>query len=676
MASAAKAITARDRSIRFYTTMARISAADKAIQRGLAAGELQFQYYPAGGQEAIPAGIEPHLSRDDYAVITYRCIHDIVAKGTPLREIMAEMYGKAAGTSKGKGGPMHLSDPRSGLMVTTGIVGAGLPIANGLALAAQLQKSGRVTIVNFGDGATITGAFHEALTLASVWQLPVVFVCQNNQYAEYTSLAEYTRSSSLAAKAAAYEIPGVCVDGTDPRAVYAAAGDAIERARSGKGPTFIEATCHRLQGHAFGSDDSHMEKTALEAAKKAAPVPVFRALLLAEKIATEAELAEIDRRARAEVDEAIRFARDASAPSADELYTDVFASSTAIPELDQRAPMRAAGTTPSKDATRKITFGAAVGEALDIALGRDQRVVLLGEDIADPAGGVVKTTAGLSSKYGRDRVRPTPIAESAIVGAAIGAALAGMRPVAEIMINDFFAVCMDQVANHAAKLRYMSGGRTSVPLTIRTLTAGNVGSFGAQHSQSLEAWLAHTPGLKIVYPSTPYEAKGLLLSCIDDDDPCVFFESMRTYFTPGPVPEGYYTIPLGVADIKRPGKDVTIISYGWPLAEALAAADTLAEEGVEAEVLDLRTIVPLDRAAVLESVGRTGRALIVHAAVEFAGFGAELASIIHQNLHGQLLAPVRRVGAKYTPVPFSQALESLHFPNQPRILDAVHTLLS
>jgi pyruvate/2-oxoglutarate/acetoin dehydrogenase E1 component/TPP-dependent pyruvate/acetoin dehydrogenase alpha subunit len=658
----------------YYRTMTRIAAADKAIQRGLGAGELQFQYYPAGGQEAIPAGIAPLLGADDYLVITYRCIHDIVAKGTPMREIMAEMYGRAAGTSKGKGGPMHLSDPHSGLMVTTGIVGGGVPIANGLALAEQLKGTNRVAVVSFGDGATSTGAFHEAMNLAAVWKLPVVFVCQNNQYAEYTGLDEYTLNKAFGTRGAAYGMPGVTVDGTDPVAVHAAAAAAIERARNGLGPTLLEAVCHRLQGHAFGSEETHMDKGALQAARKAAPVPRFRARLIEEGHATEAELARIDTEARAEVDDAIEFARAAPLPAADEIYTDVYAHTGLIPELSALPPA-APSTEPAGTATRQLTLGGAVNEALDIALGADKRVFLLGEDIADPAGGVVKTTYGLSTKHGRDRVRPTPIAESAIVGAAIGAALAGMRPVAEIMINDFLEVCMDQVANHAAKLRYMSGGRTSVPLTIRTVTAGFIGSFGAQHSQSLEAWLTHTPGLKVVYPSTPHDAKGLLLSCIHDDDPCIFFEPMRLNFTPGPVPEGDYRIPLGRAALRRAGRDLTIISYGWTMVDSLAAAEKLAQEGIDAEVLDLRTLVPLDRAAILESVGRTKRAVVVHSAVEFGGFGAELATIIHTHLHGDLRKPVARVGARYTPVPFSQALEGLHFPSEARILEAARTLM-
>jgi pyruvate/2-oxoglutarate/acetoin dehydrogenase E1 component/TPP-dependent pyruvate/acetoin dehydrogenase alpha subunit len=669
------AVAMRGLCLSLYTTMARIAAADKAIQRGLSAGELQFQYYPAGGQEAIPAGICSVLNPDDYVVATYRVIHDIVAKGTPLNEIMAEMYGRQAGSCKGKGGPMHMSDPQSGLMVTTGIVGGGIPIASGLALGEQMKGSGKVVVVNFGDGATSIGAFHEGLIMASIWKLPVVFVCQNNQYAEYTAIDEYTLTRDFSKRAAAYEMPGIRVDGTDPLAVREAARQAIERARRGEGPTLIEAYCERLQGHAFGSDEGHMDKERLRAAKAVAPVPKFRKRLLDEGLATEVELAAIDASARREVDEAMAYAKASPLPPAEEVYLDVFGDPTALPpgEGPGSGSHGKAETLPATE--RMITFSQAVNEALAIALETDPRVFLMGEDIADPAGGVLKTTAGLSTRFGRDRVRPTPIAETGIIGAAIGAAMAGMRPVPEIMINDFLMVAMDQLANHAAKLRYMSGGRTNVPLTIRTVSAGFVGSFGAQHSQSLESWLAHSPGLKVVYPSTAADAKGLLLSCIWDEDPCVFFEAARVYFNPGPVPEGDYRIPLGVADVKRAGSDLTIVSYGWPVIEALGVAEQMAKEGISIEVVDLRSIVPLDLETVLASVRKTGRALVVHAGVGFSGFGAELAAQIHQHLHGALKAPVGRVCGRYTPIPFSQGIESLHFPTGERIADGVRAVL-
>lgn len=658
-------------AVQIYRTMARIAEADRRICQGLAAGELQFQYYPAAGQEAIPAAIAAHLRSDDYAVITYRCIHDIVAKGAPMREIMAEMYGRATGTSKGKGGPMHLSDPNSGLMATTGIVGAGAPIATGLALAAQLTGSGRVTICTFGDGAANIGAVHEALNLAALWRLPVVFVCQNNLYAEYTSFARSTASADIAARAVGYAMAGERVDGCDPVATWEAAGRAVARARAGDGPTLLECVAHRLQGHSFGSAEEHMDAEALAAARADPPVKSFRARLIDNGWADEAALAAIDAAAVAEVDDAQAFAQGSEAPPASEFESDIFASEADLPDR----PRPAAAPATARGETRKMTYAAAINAALDHALAHDPAVILIGEDIEDPAGGIAKATAGLSTRHGRDRVRGTPISEQAIVGAAIGAALAGMKPVAEIMINDFAMVCMDQIANHAAKLRYMSGGRTGVPLVLRTLTAGAVGSFGAQHSQSLEAWFAHIPGLKVIAPSTPADAHGMLLSAIDDPDPVIVLEAMRCYFGSGPVEVGR-ALPLGQASVARTGRDLTIIGYGWAMQEALAAAGALADEGIEAEVVDLRSLVPLDFATVAASVERTGRALIVHAAVEFCGFGAELAARLQEALWGRLKAPVARLGGRYTPIAFAQALEAMHFPDARRIGDRARALVA
>nr|WP_310525169.1 dehydrogenase E1 component subunit alpha/beta [Polymorphobacter sp.] len=659
-------------AVTVYRTMARIAATDKRIQQGLAAGDLQFQYYPCGGQEAIPATIAAHLRPDDQSVITYRCIHDIVAKGTPLTEIMAEMYGRVTGTSKGKGGPMHLSDPNSGLMATTGIVGAGAPIATGLALAAQMQGSDRVTLCSFGDGAANIGAVHEALNLAGLWKLPLVFVCQNNLYAEYTDFANSTAAPDIASRAAGYGIAGEKVDGTDPHALYEAAGRAVARARSGEGPTLLECVAHRLQGHSYGSDEGHMDAGLLATARAEAPLITFRARLLRDGV-TAARLDAIDAAALAEVDAAQAFAQSSPHPGDDELYRDVFADAADIPEAGSIRPRIV--ETPPPTSGRKITFGQAVNEAMDIALGNDPAVLLLGEDIEDPAGGIVKATYGLSSKHGRARVRGTPISEQAIVGAAIGASLVGMKPIAEIMINDFAMVCMDQIANHAAKLRYMSGGRTSVPITLRMLTAGKVGSFGAQHSQSLEAWFAHVPGLKIVAPSNAHDAKGMLLSAIDDPDPVIFLEAMRCFFVPGFVSEGDYRVPLGKAAIARPGNDVTIISYSWMMQEALAAAAALQKRGIDAEVIDLRSLVPLDTDGVMASVGKTGRVLIIHAAIEFGGFGGELAAILQQRLWGRLKGPVERLGARYSPVPFAQGLENQHFPDAAQIVARVQTMM-
>jgi pyruvate/2-oxoglutarate/acetoin dehydrogenase E1 component len=317
----------------------------------------------------------------------------------------------------------------------------------------------------------------------------------------------------------------------------------------------------------------------------------------------------------------------------------------------------------------------AINLALDDAMALDPSVILLGEDIGDEEeGGVVGVTRGLSTKYGKNRVRTTPISEQAIIGAAIGAAIVGMRPVAEIMLMNFTAVAMDMIVNHAAKLRYMSGGQTHVPLTIRTMTGAGFGT-GGQHADYLEAWFAHTAGIKVVAPSSPAEAYGLMLSCVFDDDPCLFIENMPTYWKPGAVPESGVRIPLGKANIARAGNDVTLVSYSRTVADCLVAADELSKEGVDCEVIDLRTVAPWDAESVLKSVARTRRAVIVHEAVKPFGVGAEIACRINEELFGHLAAAVQRVGAHHTPVPFSKKLESEFVPTLARITSAVRATL-
>jgi len=327
-------------------------------------------------------------------------------------------------------------------------------------------------------------------------------------------------------------------------------------------------------------------------------------------------------------------------------------------------------TPPGADTGVTLSMRAALNLALSEALAADDDVVLIGEDLADPAGGISQVTQGLSTEFGTDRVRDTPISEAAIVGAAVGAAMAGMRPVAELMIMDFVSIALDQLVNHAAKARFMSGGLLSVPLTLRTAVFGGIGS-GATHSQTLEAWLAHIPGLKVAIPSTPADAKGLLTTCIFDDDPCVLIENVALYGTTGPVPEGDHRVPLGLADVKRPGRDVTIVTYGRTVRDALRAAELLAAEQIDVEVVDIRSLVPLDTAAILESVGRTRRAVVAHHATRFAGFGAELASVINEELFGELEAPVGRVGAGFAPIGSAPTLEASVMPSVAILADAV-----
>jgi pyruvate dehydrogenase E1 component beta subunit len=325
--------------------------------------------------------------------------------------------------------------------------------------------------------------------------------------------------------------------------------------------------------------------------------------------------------------------------------------------------------TAVRDKIKPMNTILAVNLALDEAMGLDPNVILLGEDIADgQEGGIVGVTKGLSSKYGNSRVRSTPISEQAIIGAAIGASIVGMRPVAEIMLMNFTTVAMDMIVNHAAKLRYMSGGQTHVPITIRTMTGAGFGT-GGQHADYLEAWFAHTAGMKVVAPSSPADAYGLMLSCIFDEDPCLFIENMPSYWTPGAPPQVGQRIPLGQAKVLREGSDVTLISYSRMVQDCATVAEKLAKEGIQVELIDLRTISPLDEASLLRSVAKTRRAVVVHEAVRRFGVGAEIAALLHEHLFGDLKAPIQRVGANHSPVPFSKTLEAAHVP-QPETIEA------
>jgi pyruvate/2-oxoglutarate/acetoin dehydrogenase E1 component len=318
-----------------------------------------------------------------------------------------------------------------------------------------------------------------------------------------------------------------------------------------------------------------------------------------------------------------------------------------------------------------MTCQQAINSALDGEMRLDDSVIIIGEDIADPPGGVIGTTKGLSTTYGTDRVLATPIAEQAIIGAAIGASLGGYRPVAEIMFFDFLAVCADQFANHAAKLRYMSGGRTGVPITVMTVVAA--GRFGAQHTSSIESWFMHVPGLKVVMPSSPWDTKGLLTSCIRDDDPCLFVQPLAMMFAPKQeIPVEPYTVPIGVASVLREGGDVTIVTYGSQVPGAMAAASTLADDGIDVEVIDLRTLLPLDMETVVRSARKTRRVIVAHNATEFLGPGAEISSQLHEQLWGELAAPVERLGGPFCPIPFSPDLNV--FPSDSDLVRAARRL--
>lgn len=651
-----------------YRRVALIRAAEQGIAKQLRAGKISFSFYPVTGQELAPSVLAQCLASDDQMVTIYRGLADTLARGLPLREMLGESIGHSLGVCGGKGGGMGLARPDLGLMMTTGIVGSSAPVGVGLALASQLQNTGKVVTVSFGDGATSIGAVHEAMLFASLWKLPIIFVCHNNGWAESTPLSDYSVLEKLAERADGYRMPGVTVSGRDPQALAATFNEAIDRARSGNGPTFVESITYRLCGHYFADAGSYMDKEKWDAEKANDPVLQLRAQLIAEGHASEAEVEALDADVAEEVALDINTVLETPMEpfGAADVTRDVYQDPAFTPISRIRPTAPAIPTGPLRKATMRDAFN----EALSIAMEQDAGVIMLGEDIADPASGVVGISRGLSTRFG-DRVRSTPIAEQGIFGACVGAGLAGMKPVGELLMMDFLPVAMDQMINHAAKARYMSGGQMSVPMTMMTLVgAGN----GAQHSQSSEAWLMHTPGLKVCYPNNPTDAKGLLLSAIFDPDPVVLIHSMLNLFGTSEMPEGEYRIPLGLAAVRREGRDVSIISYGPAVGDALKAAETLAAQGISAEVIDLRSLVPLDGQTILESVAKTGRAVIAHRATDFMGPAAEIASLIYQELFGKLKAPVQRIAGAYAPVPKHTGLLGLHYQGADAIVKATQEI--
>ncbi len=642
------------------------------------------------GQEAVAVGAVSVLRDDDYITSTHRGHGHCHAHGdsrarTPqakqehLNRMMAELCGKQTGYSRGRGGSMHIADVEHGNLGATGIVGGNIPVATGAALSVKMQEekgSGEdgssVVLCFFGDGASNTGGFHEAVNMGATWELPVVYIVENNLYGMSVPFEKACSVSDVASRAVAYSIPGEVVDGMDVLAVREAVGRAVTRARAGEGPTLLECKTYRWYGHSR-SDPRRYRTREEEATWRARdPIGQLREKMLEAGLLTEEQFAQLEEQAQQVVEIATQFALESPDPTVEELHRDVYVlSPPGREEIEAERALRERVRADS--AAREIRYWEALNEALQEEMDRDERVFIMGEDVG-LYGGAYGATRGLFEKYGPERVRDTAISEAAIGGAAVGAAMTGMRPVAEIMYVDFTPLAMDQIANQGAKNRYMFGGRTKVPMVIRT--EGGAGrSIAAHHSQSLEALWVHFPGIYVVMPATPYDAKGLLKTCIRDDNPIMFIEHKMLYGTRGPVPQEEYLIPLGVADVKRPGKDVTLVAYSRQVLFALEAAEHLAAEGIEAEVVDLRCLKPLDMATIVGSVEKTGRLVVVSEGYRTCGFPGELIARICEEAFFYLDAPPARVAAADVPVPMSEVLEDAAIPQVPDIVRAVRGVM-
>ena len=645
-----------------YVTMRRIRAFEEKTADLFQEGVVKGTAHSYKGEEAIAAGVCAALRDDDIIASYHRGHGHCIAKGARIDRMMAELMGRQTGYCQGLGGSMHIADMELNIMGANGIVGAAMPLATGAGLAAKLQGTDKVAVAFFGDGASNQGVFHESLNLAAVWKLPVIFVCENNQYALSTSYRNTTAVSQVSNRAASYEIPGITVDGNDGVEVYLVLREAVDRARAGEGPTLIEAMTYRHGQHSLRVNlrDPRPEDE-LEAWLNRDPIDRMEERLTSEGGFSAETFDETTQAVEAELETAVTYGRESPEPPLNVMLESVYAP-------------HAAHTEPGPETERMLSYPEALNEALDQEMLRDDRVFLMGEDVG-ATGGIFGVSKSLMERYGPERVRDTPISEATFVGCGVGAAIAGMRPVVEIQIFDFVALTMDMLVNQAAKFRFMLGGKPSVPLVVRGPQGGGI-RLAAQHSQSLEAWFTHVPGLVVAAPSTPYDAKGLLVAAIRDENPVVFLEQKLLYLGGnGPVPEELYAIPLGKADIKRAGTDVTVVATSAMVPRALSAATVLERDGISVEVVDPRTLQPLDEETILASVRKTNRLLIVHEAWVRGGFGAEVAAMVVDKAFDYLDAPVARLGAPHTPMPYNDRLELEVIPSQERIVDAIRELL-
>jgi len=619
------------------------------------------------GHEATQIGIAAALDPSrDWSLPYYRDIAFNIGLGVSALDIFLGQFAKAADPSSGgRQMPNHWSEPDLNLFTHSSVIATQYPHAVGIAYELKRRGSDSVVYVSGGEGSTSEGDWHEAMNFAGIHKLPVIFVIQNNLYAISVPAAEEV-AGQVADRAKGYGMEGVVIDGNDVLAMYAASKAAIARARSGEGPTLIEAKTYRYYAHTSDDDDKlYRTREEVEIWRHKDPIPNFHRYLIEQRALDAAAEARLE----AEVIDLVnKAAIDAeSAPDPTDAHSNVYANPI-IPTVPAHMPE----PIPSGEDVNLIT---AVNRTLHYAMGRDPNTVIFGEDVADPKGGVFKATVGLTDAYGADRSFNAPLAEAVIIGLGVGIAATGTKAIAEIQFADFIHPAFDQITSEVAKIRYRSNGRWSCPMVIRTPYGGGI--HGAlYHSQSIEAYYAHVPGLKIVTPSTPADAKGLLLSALDDPDPVMFLEPKKLYrLAVGPMPDGDHRVPIGRAALRRVGDDLTIIAYGAMAHFSVEAADLLKAEGIEATVVDLRSLKPLDWPTIEAAVKRTSKVLIVHEDNEFLGYGAEVSAQISERAFDWLDAPVRRYASPEVPTfPYAASLEEQIIPNVDGIVERARDL--
>ncbi|MDG3007723.1 alpha-ketoacid dehydrogenase subunit alpha/beta [Paludisphaera mucosa] len=659
-----------------YERMVLIREFEEGVKFLFLEGSMPGTIHQCQGQEATAVGVCSALRPDDFITSTFRGHGHALAKGLTVEELLFELYGAATGCCRGKGGSMHVGNMDRGMVPGIAIVGGGIPLAAGMALAFKMRAEPHVVACFFGDGAVAEGAFHEGVNLAAIWDLPVVFVCENNLYGASTRIDQVMRAKTVAERAASYGIRGETVDGNDVLAVYEATLRAAEECRAGSGPVLLELLTYRRTGHSRRDACAYQPKDERDAWFQQDPLDRFAQVLMGRGLIDEAGVADVKARAEERFREAVTAAGRQPMPTLADLTTDVLAG-TSTP-----APAALPPGTP----TRRLSIAEALREGIAEEMRRDPSVFCMGEDIAVPGGwgGAFTVTLGLEKEF-PDRMINTPIAELGFFGAGTGAAMVGQRPIVDVQYGDFLLLAMDQIVNNAAKMRYMSGGVVKVPLVMRA-PIGATGR-GSQHAQSLERYFIGVPGLKVVAVSNAYDAKGMLKAAVRDDDPVLIFEHKLLYGSKGAraepgavdatsdVPEGDYLVPLDRAAVRRRGAHATVLGWLLMLHYALQASERLAAEGIDVEVIDVRSLSPIDYETIGESVRKTGRVVIVEEGPRTGGVSAELAAGIMERLGEHLVAPVVRVGSADVPVPFTPILENAYRPDVDRIVQGIRNVL-
>ena len=609
------------------------------------------KWFSGMGQEAIATGVITALHSNEYVLPLHRNLGIFTGRSIPLQKLAAQWMGKADGFTKGRDRSFHFGSPEHYITGMISHLGANLPMANGYALAEKLSGRQKVSVAFSGDGGTSQGDFHEALNIAAVWQLPVIFVIENNGYGLSTPVSEQYRCQNLADRGIGYGMKSVKIDGNNVIEVYETINELAHQMRQSPEPVLVEAVTFRMRGHEEASGTKYVPAELLDEWSQKDPIANYEAWLKESHLIDELTIENIKTGFKSEIDEAIAAAFAQPDPQPGHEIADVYADNRS--QKDKQA-VSALENTLSTD----IRFIDAISAGLKTAMQQHDNLVLMGQDIAD-YGGVFKVTDGLLEEFGAERVRNTPLCESGVLGTAAGLAAAGYKVMVEMQFADFVSCGFNQIVNNIAKLHYR--WQQKLPLVIRMPTGGGT-SGGPFHSQSTEAWFCHVPGLKIYYPSTPEDAKGLLIAAFNEETPSLFFEHKKLYRSlVGSVPDKAYETNLTQARIAMAGQDLSIITYGAAVQWAVDAAKEL---GISADIIDLRVLQPWDKHTVAQSVKKTGKALVCHEDSMTGGFGAEIAAWVGEHCFEQLDAPVMRVASLDTPVPFAAGLENDFLPIQ------------